>query len=457
MNASKMKYACLSCTNCSVQPMIHHTAMFYCTLQLSCLFFSSFSLQEFAGEGLRTLALAYKDLDEDDFDVWMKKLLFASTEIENREDQQSVLYEEIEQGLKVTLTFLCLHPWGYRAHLASADLPLSRLKLLGATAIEDKLQEGVPETIACLSLADIKIWVLTGDKLGNVIRLNDLSDQKHWHYDKLQSCEPWKTFQRRRWTSATPATCCETTWTRCLLSLATRWWRCSSSSGDTLHILLKILKMHLLKEIFYPVDKETSVLSKLITNTLRLYVYWLFSLLRSAKEHILGLSRVSSAGDVEKTDVLSVDSVFEEAIIAEYALVINGHSLVRYSKMLYFLAFSFLCLFLCWYWCLQVLLCWTLVTLLSADSGIIIPAADWAESVMSRELLCCWAPSALLQIFINVHFLTDELHPGYALSRCTTAPWKRYIELLLGVASTEGWRYRMVMIGLMAVLYVLSL
>lgn len=39
-------------------------------------------------------------------------------------------------------------------------------KLLGATAIEDKLQEGVPETISCLTLANIKIWVLTGDKLG---------------------------------------------------------------------------------------------------------------------------------------------------------------------------------------------------------------------------------------------------------------------------------------------------
>uniref|UniRef100_A0A673IHZ9 Phospholipid-transporting ATPase n=1 Tax=Sinocyclocheilus rhinocerous TaxID=307959 RepID=A0A673IHZ9_9TELE len=89
--------------------------------------------------GLRTLALAYKDLDEDVFDEWMKKLLFASTALENREEKLGALYEEIEQGMM----------------------------LLGATAIEDKLQEGVPETIACLTLANIKIWVLTGDKLGN--------------------------------------------------------------------------------------------------------------------------------------------------------------------------------------------------------------------------------------------------------------------------------------------------
>lgn len=42
----------------------------------------------------------------------------------------------------------------------------NNLQLLGATAIEDKLQDGVPETITKLAKADIKIWVLTGDKKG---------------------------------------------------------------------------------------------------------------------------------------------------------------------------------------------------------------------------------------------------------------------------------------------------
>jgi phospholipid-translocating ATPase len=40
------------------------------------------------------------------------------------------------------------------------------LELIGASAIEDKLQDGVPDAIANLALADIKIWVLTGDKQG---------------------------------------------------------------------------------------------------------------------------------------------------------------------------------------------------------------------------------------------------------------------------------------------------
>ncbi|XP_053742778.1 phospholipid-transporting ATPase ID [Synchiropus splendidus] len=100
-------------------------------------------LNEFAAEGLRTLALAYKDLEEDDFIVWMEKFQTAKTEIENREEKLALLYEEVEQNLK----------------------------LLGATAIEDKLQVGVTETITCLNRMDIKIWVLTGDKLETAVNI----------------------------------------------------------------------------------------------------------------------------------------------------------------------------------------------------------------------------------------------------------------------------------------------
>ncbi|XP_058851089.1 phospholipid-transporting ATPase ID-like isoform X3 [Acipenser ruthenus] len=100
------------------------------------MYTTSDHLSEFAGEGLRTLALAYKDLEEEYFEEWFKRHHFASTTLDNREDCLAALYEEIEQDMK----------------------------LLGATAIEDKLQEGVAETIACLTLANIKVWVLTGDK-----------------------------------------------------------------------------------------------------------------------------------------------------------------------------------------------------------------------------------------------------------------------------------------------------
>ena len=39
------------------------------------------------------------------------------------------------------------------------------LKILGITAVEDKLDESVPETIREIREAGIKIWVLTGDKI----------------------------------------------------------------------------------------------------------------------------------------------------------------------------------------------------------------------------------------------------------------------------------------------------
>lgn len=45
------------------------------------------------------------------------------------------------------------------------------LELIGATAIEDKLQDQVPETIAALLKADINIWVLTGDKQETAINI----------------------------------------------------------------------------------------------------------------------------------------------------------------------------------------------------------------------------------------------------------------------------------------------
>ncbi|CAF0920378.1 unnamed protein product [Didymodactylos carnosus] len=92
-------------------------------------------LNKFANDGLRTLCLAYKELNEADFDAWNKKLNEAN--MEKREEKVHETYEEIEKDLK----------------------------LLGATAIEDKLQDGVPDCISRLAKAGIKIWVLTGDKV----------------------------------------------------------------------------------------------------------------------------------------------------------------------------------------------------------------------------------------------------------------------------------------------------
>uniref|UniRef100_A0A672N6Z8 Phospholipid-transporting ATPase n=1 Tax=Sinocyclocheilus grahami TaxID=75366 RepID=A0A672N6Z8_SINGR len=63
-------------------------------------------LNEYAGEGLRTLALAYKDLDEDKFEKWKKRHHEASTSLEDREAKLDAIYEEIEKDLLVTISKL---------------------------------------------------------------------------------------------------------------------------------------------------------------------------------------------------------------------------------------------------------------------------------------------------------------------------------------------------------------
>ncbi|XP_032374877.1 phospholipid-transporting ATPase ID [Etheostoma spectabile] len=100
-------------------------------------------LNEYAADGLRTLALAYRDLSEDEWETWSESHRCADKAASCREDRLAAAYEQIEQDMM----------------------------LLGATAIEDKLQEGVQETIAVLSLANIKIWVLTGDKQETAVNI----------------------------------------------------------------------------------------------------------------------------------------------------------------------------------------------------------------------------------------------------------------------------------------------
>jgi len=55
------------------------------------------------------------------------------------------------------------------------------LHLIGSTAIEDRLQDNVADTIQFAKNAGIKVWVLTGDKIGTAINIGlaaGLLDQK---------------------------------------------------------------------------------------------------------------------------------------------------------------------------------------------------------------------------------------------------------------------------------------
>ena len=100
-------------------------------------------LEMFAVEGLRTLCIAEKELSEEEYREWRKEHDLAATALENREERLEEVADKIERDLT----------------------------LLGGTAIEDRLQDGVPDTIALLGDAGIKLWVLTGDKVETAINI----------------------------------------------------------------------------------------------------------------------------------------------------------------------------------------------------------------------------------------------------------------------------------------------
>ncbi|KAJ3039177.1 hypothetical protein HK097_002905, partial [Rhizophlyctis rosea] len=101
-------------------------------------------LSEFATEGLRTLCIASRRIPAPEYQTWSHKYHLASTSLtSSREDSCAALAEELERDLT----------------------------LLGATAIEDKLQERVGECVEKLREAGIKVWVLTGDKMETAVNV----------------------------------------------------------------------------------------------------------------------------------------------------------------------------------------------------------------------------------------------------------------------------------------------
>ncbi|KAF2301023.1 hypothetical protein GH714_019348 [Hevea brasiliensis] len=101
-------------------------------------------LNEYGEAGLRTLALAYKKLDESEYNTWNNEFMKAKTSVVADRDG---MLERV------------------------ADMMERELILVGATAVEDKLQKGVPQCIDKLAQAGLKIWVLTGDKMETAINI----------------------------------------------------------------------------------------------------------------------------------------------------------------------------------------------------------------------------------------------------------------------------------------------
>ena len=80
------------------------------------------------------MTLAMKELPDVEMEKFERLLSEVNMSMNRREEKLKELYDKIEAGLV----------------------------LLGATAVEDKLQDGVEDTLRSLSLAGIRVWILTG-------------------------------------------------------------------------------------------------------------------------------------------------------------------------------------------------------------------------------------------------------------------------------------------------------
>ena len=104
---------------------------------------SKYYVDKFSAQGLRTLFVAMKVISNKEYSTFAKELNEALMSLSNKDEKVNEACEKIEKNLY----------------------------LIGTTIVEDKLQDKVPETIRDLRLAEIKIWMLTGDKMNTAYNI----------------------------------------------------------------------------------------------------------------------------------------------------------------------------------------------------------------------------------------------------------------------------------------------
>ena len=104
---------------------------------------SRYFVNLFSAQGYRTLYIAMKVFKEEEWEDFSAELEQAEMDTLHKKEKLDEIYQRIENGLT----------------------------LIGSTIVEDKLQENVPEVIKELRQAEIKIWMLTGDKLSTAYNI----------------------------------------------------------------------------------------------------------------------------------------------------------------------------------------------------------------------------------------------------------------------------------------------
>eukprot|EP01064_Diplonema_japonicum_P002902 TRINITY_DN11886_c0_g1_i1.p1 TRINITY_DN11886_c0_g1~~TRINITY_DN11886_c0_g1_i1.p1 ORF type:complete len:1304 (+),score=247.98 TRINITY_DN11886_c0_g1_i1:566-3913(+) len=97
----------------------------------------------YATSQYRTLCMAYRTIEKDDYEMWSQKYNGVQTELGKTVEMVDAVCGQIEHDLE----------------------------MIGIAAYEDKLQDGVPDTIKFLTDSGVVVWMLTGDKLETGIEI----------------------------------------------------------------------------------------------------------------------------------------------------------------------------------------------------------------------------------------------------------------------------------------------
>ena len=97
----------------------------------------------FSSQGFRTLFVGMKILSEQEYEHFNQEIYRANIALSDRDKLINQIYDRIEQNFYI----------------------------LGATVVEDKLQDEVPETIKNFRLSGMKVWMLTGDKMNTAYNI----------------------------------------------------------------------------------------------------------------------------------------------------------------------------------------------------------------------------------------------------------------------------------------------
>ena len=139
-----------------------------CSLESSSHLTAQKSLLDLSGLGLRTLCVAHKVISKAEALEWLSSYKEAASSLQDRAEKLDNVAENLEKGMQ----------------------------LLGITAIEDRLQDEVPECIEDFKRAGIVVWMLTGDKEETAVNIGHscnllANDTKTFYISKINSAQEY--------------------------------------------------------------------------------------------------------------------------------------------------------------------------------------------------------------------------------------------------------------------------